>query len=402
MTEEIKAQDAPQVDVAAIARQAAEEAVKAYRAQLEAEPPAVKGAALTNPATPKAQPETFKSLGDELQAVARWSMNGTTDRRLDALKATGLGEDINSQAGFLVQTDFAGGLLQNMHESGAILSRVRRIPISAGSNGLKLNAVDESSRANGSRWGGVTAYWAAEAGTATASKPKFRQMNLELNKLLAFCYATDELLADSTALESVISQAFAEEMTYKVEDAVIRGTGAGQPLGILNNSSVYVSVAKETGQDADTFTYDNAVKMWSRMWAPSRRNAVWFINQDVEPQLYSMTLAAGTAGVPVYMPAGGISGAPYGTLFGRPVIAIEQADTVGDLGDVMLLDLSQYLMIDKGGLQAASSLHVMFLYAEQVFRFIYRTDGQPAWNSSLTPANSSNTLSPFVLLDARA
>ncbi|MBU1623385.1 MAG: phage major capsid protein, partial [Nanoarchaeota archaeon] len=99
---------------------------------------------------------------------------------------------------------------------------------------------------------------------------------------------------------------------------------------------------------------------------------------------------------------GGISGAPYGTLFGRPVIAIEQADTVGDLGDVMLLDLSQYLMIDKGGLQAASSLHVMFLYAEQVFRFIYRTDGQPAWNSSLTPANSSNTLSPFVLLDARA
>ena len=87
---------------------------------------------------------------------------------------------------------------------------------------------------------------------------------------------------------------------------------------------------------------------------------------------------------------------------GRPVIEIEQADTVGDQGDIMLLDLSQYLMIEKGGLEAAQSIHVRFLYGENTFRFILRADGQPIWNSPLTLFNSSTTVSPFVLLDARA
>jgi len=103
--------------------------------------------------------------------------------------------------------------------------------------------------------------------------------------------------------------------------------------------------------------------------------------------------------VPVYLPAGGISGQPYGTIFGRPVIAIEQAsDDVGTTGDIMLADLSQYLMIEKGSLETASSIHVRFLYDEQVFRFIYRCDGQPLWNSTLTAYGGNNTVSPFVVL----
>ena len=131
-------------------------------------------------------------------------------------------------------------------------------------------------------------------------------------------------------------------------------------------------------------------------------NSAWFIHQDVLPQLNAMNMPIGTGGVPVYLPATGIAGSPYSTLFGRPVIEIEQADTVGDQGDIMLLDLSQYLMIDKGGLEAAQSIHVRFIYGENTFRFTLRTDGQPIWNSPLTLYNSSTTVAPFVLLDARA
>lgn len=39
--------------------------------------------------------------------------------------------------------------------------------------------------------------------------------------------------------------------------------------------------------------------------------------------------------------------------------------------------------VDKGGVSQASSIHVRFLYDEQVFRFIYRVDGQPIWNTKL-------------------
>jgi HK97 family phage major capsid protein len=137
--------------------------------------------------------------------------------------------------------------------------------------------------------------------------------------------------------------------------------------------------------------------MWNRLWARSRANSVWYINQEVEPYLYTLKIGD----TPVYVPAGGLSEKPYGTLFGRPVIPLEQCSAAGDLGDIILADASQYLLIDKGGINAASSIHVRFLYDENVFRFIYRVDGEPIWNKPLTPYKGFSTVSPFVTLAKR-
>jgi HK97 family phage major capsid protein len=141
--------------------------------------------------------------------------------------------------------------------------------------------------------------------------------------------------------------------------------------------------------------------MWSRMWARSRSNAIWTINQDCEPQLYAMSQVIGTAGVPVYLPANGISGRPYGMLFGQPVVPLEYNDTLGTEGDIVLADYSQYVVADKGGVQAASSMHVAFLTDEMVFRITYRVDGEPIWHAPLTPFKGTNTLSPFITLATR-
>jgi HK97 family phage major capsid protein len=171
-------------------------------------------------------------------------------------------------------------------------------------------------------------------------------------------------------------------------------------LGILN-SGCLVSVSAETGQAAATVVYENINKMWARMIASSRPNAVWVINQDVEPQLNQMSIAVGTGGVPVYLPAGGAAAAPYATLFGRPVIPIEQCQTVGTVGDIMLCDYTQYYAIDKGGMKRDVSIHVRFVYDESVFRFVYRFDGQPMLGSAITPKNGTNDLSHFVALASR-
>jgi HK97 family phage major capsid protein len=345
----------------------------------------------------------FKSFGDQLHAVMYASRNpGAIDPRLRyQAAATGASEGIPSDGGFLVQKDFSTELIKRAYETGLLVSRCTKIPISGNSNGLKMNAVDETSRANGSRWGGIQAYWVNEADTTTATKPKFRTMELNLQKLLGLCYATDELLADGAALEAVISQGFAEEFGFKLDDAILNGTGAGQPLGILNSGAV-LSVNKESGQSAATFLYDNVVAMWARLWARSRANAVWLYNQDMEPQIFKMSLVVGTGGVPVFMPASGASVLPYGTLFGRPMIPIEQAQTLGTVGDIMLADLSQYLLIDKGSMKSEASVHVRFINDETTFRFVYRVDGQPTWKSPITPKNGSNTQSPFVVLQTRS
>lgn len=339
----------------------------------------------------------FATFGEQLLAAYRAAMpGGTVDERLSTRAASGLNETTPSDGGFLVQQDFVTELLKRTYETGILASRAKKIPISTNANSMKINAVDEDSRANGSRWGGVQTYWEGEADELTSSKPKFRQMELSLKKLTGLCYATDELLQDAAALEAVIRQAFAEEFGFKIDDAILDGSGEGEPLGILKSGAI-VKVEKEKDQ-TDIITVENIIKMWNRLWARSRANAVWYINQELEPLLYMLKIGD----KPVYIPAGGLSEKPYGTLLGRPVIPLEQCSAAGDVGDIILADIGQYLLIDKGGIKAASSIHVRFLYDENVFRFIYRVDGKPIWMKPLSPYKGNASVSPFVALAKRS
>ncbi len=344
----------------------------------------------------------FSNFGDQLMAVVAAEAQGAVpDPRLMGLNkraaATGSGGAVPSDGGFLVQPEFTGEILRRVYDLGEVVTRVRRRPIGPNADGLIINAVSESSRATGSRYGGIQVYWADEGATVTAKKPKFRQMELYLRKLMGIWYVTDELLKDAVALEAIGVDAFSEEIAFVVEDSVFRGTGAGQPLGFLN-SAAKVEVAKESAQVAATINATNVLKMFGRMWPRSRKNAVWFINVDAEHQLPLMTIA----NQPVYLPPGGLSNSPFGTLLGRPVIPVEYCETLGTAGDIILADLDQYLMIDKGRAEQAWSIHVRFINDEQTFRITYRVDGQPTWKTALTPYKGTATQSPFITLAVRS
>ena len=406
-TQEVKTVAEP-VDVVAIVKDVAEKAAKAYQDELDAQkivnPVGIAGGKAVVTLDEGDRP--FKSLGEQLVAVRNFALSSgqVFDKRLirlnKAAKATGMSEGVPADGGFLVQTDFTTELMRKTYETGQLSSRADRKQVSANANGATINYVNETARATGSRWGGIVGYWLAEAGTKVASKPEFAQMELKLKKLIGLCYATDELLQDAGMLGAVISDGFAQEFAYLVDDSLMNGTGAGQPLGIMNGGSL-VTVAKETGQAADTVVAENIFKMWSRMWGRSRSNAAWFVNQDVEPQLFQLSLPVGTGGQAIYMPPGGLSASPYATLMGRPVVPVESCATVGNLGDIVLADFSEYIMIEKGGIESATSIHVQFTTDETAFRFVLRVDGQPKWVTALTPANSALTLSPFVALAAR-
>jgi HK97 family phage major capsid protein len=345
----------------------------------------------------------WSHFGEFLFAVRGAAQPNTViDKRLIAQNAaSGANEGIQSDGGFLVEKETTAELLKDTYETSVLAPMCKKYPIAANKNGIKINMIDESSRADGSRQGGVLAYWEGEADALTATKPKFGQLELVLKKLTGLYYATDEVLSDTTALQALITDFFAEEFSFKLDDAILRGTGVGMPLGIFN-SPVMITVSKTANQTADTISFNNVNDMWARCRARNRIRAAWFINQEIEPQMPKMTIATGTySGVTVYMPPTGIAGQMYGTLFGRPVIPIEQASAVGDIGDIILADMSEYLLIDKGGVEGASSIHVRFLYDESVFRFIYRVDGKPKRNRPLTPYKGANTLSPFIVLEAR-
>lgn len=338
----------------------------------------------------------WASLGEQLIAVKEHARTSGRNADPRLLAALGSNEAVDAEGGFLVEPEFAPGLWKRTYDTGMVASRCTDMDMK--SNRLIMNAVDEDSRVNGSRWGGIQAYWQYEASTYTATKPKFRPMQLTANKLIGLCYATDELLEDQTALESYIGEAFPDEFAFKIDDAIINGPGAGAPLGVLNSGSVIVQ-SKDSGQAANTISTTNVLNMWNRLWTRSRATSVWFVGSNVEPQLYPLTLGSGTAVRLLYFPPDGNS--PYGTLLGRPVIPIEQAAALSSQGDLMLFDMKSYLLPKKRGMQTDSSIHVAFLTGEQAFRFTLRLDGQPFWKSPLTPYKGSTTVSPFVVLQNR-
>jgi HK97 family phage major capsid protein len=267
---------------------------------------------------------------------------------------------------------------------------------------LTFTANAETSRVDGSRFGGIRGYWVGEATQMTASAPKVRQLKLEPHTLAVLAYMTDKLLQNNMmALDRLLVEAATAEIVFKVNDAIINGTGVGQPVGILNGAGI-ASVAAETGQAATTIVTENIDKMWARLLPSARANAVWLINVDCEPQLAALNRAVGAAGALVYSPPGGISAAPYATLKGRPVLAIEQCQTLGTTGDIWLAGLNYYALGLRGGVQADTSIHLRFDYNESAWRFLFHVDGQPWLAKAITPYKGSNTLAPFVKLDARS
>jgi HK97 family phage major capsid protein len=336
-------------------------------------------------------------FGRWLQAVRRAMSGEGVEPRLLA-GATGMGEASGPDGGWAVPVEYAAGIEKEMWETGQILSRVDARDISG--NAITYNVIKETSRATGSRRGGVQGYWVDEGTAPDASKVQLAKMEMKLRKVAALGYMTDELQADAPALAQELQDAFVEELVFMVEDAVFRGSGAGQPLG-FTAAPCFISVAKETGQAAATINPTNLSKMWARVPARSKANAAWLINVDAEPQLDELSLPAGTAALePRFVTYG-----PDGLLRikGRPVIPVEYAETVGTLGDITLVDLNRYRLIRKaGGVETASSIHVRFTQGENTFRAIYRVDGQPVPRAAITPFKGTNTLSPFVGLATRA
>lgn len=343
----------------------------------------------------------FKSLGDFAIATKMAGSNPDRHKPMSVYVKSlpsGLSESTGADGEYLVPPQFVNELLMRTYAND-LLSRVTMLPMT--SNKLSIPAVNETSRADGSRFGGVRAYWQGEADTLNATKPQFHTVDLTPNALTAMVRVTDELLQDAAALEQFINAIVSMELQFKIGDAIVNGDGVKKPLGLLN-SPAKVTVAKETGQAAASIQTENVLKMWARLHASCRASAVWLINQDAEPQLPLMTVGVAGAQLAVYMPPGGMSAMPYGTLLGRPVIPVEFASTLGTEGDLILFDPTQYLAGAIGGMQSAVSMHLYFDTRETAFRFVMRLDGKPWWLSALTPYKGSATQSCIVTLATRA
>lgn len=342
----------------------------------------------------------FLNVADYLKSVLQMSAKGAgLDPRYVANAPTQFGsEGIGQDGGFAVPPDFRSTIITKVMGEDSLLSRTDQQTTS--SNQITF-PVDETTPWQTS--GGIQAFWESEGGQKGQSKPNLNTVTVKANKIIALIPMTDELLEDAPAMASYVNRKAPEKIMYRVNDAIINGTGVGMPLGILKSAGTQI-VAPESGQAADTVTYRNVSAMFYRLVAEARRRAVWLMNPDAEEQLSFMKFIDQGSGnaIPVYLPPGGLSASPYSTLFGRPIVTSEAMPALGDQGDIVFGDMSQYLTVTKGGIRQDVSIHLFFDYDITAFRFVLRIGGQPWWNAPVERPGGQTPRGYFVALGARA
>lgn len=351
------------------------------------------------------QRTVFPNMGEFFQAVRMAAYPGRMpDSRLNVFQdttSTFANETAGADGGFLVPTDFRSAMISRIMGEDTLLGRCDQIQTQSTSVTMPVD-VDEVWNDNT----GIFARWENEGGIKPESKIQLDQMNIRLNKLVALVPVSDELLEDAPAVDGYIRRKAPDKINFKISQALIDGDGQGKPLGILKSGAKVMVQAGAAPSGSLQFAH--IAQMWGRMYGPWRNNAVWLVSPEAEAALMTMffsTVPVATVPatpIPVYLPANSISGSPYATLLGRPVIPTQACAPLGTEGDIIFADFSQYLaLIRTGGIKTDVSIHVYFVQDLTAFRFVIRIGGMPWLPAPLTPRVGTFTQSAFVTLQSR-
>lgn len=303
-------------------------------------------------------------------------------------------EGTSSTGGFSVPEPLAAQWLDDSIESEIIRPRATVWPMESATR--KVPGWDAADQTGGTLFGGFAMEFLAEEGTGNKQTGKLRVIQLAAKKGAIFVDISNELREDGQGFEAQLDRAIKTSIGYGMDEYFINGTGAGQPLGIRNDPAK-ITVAKESGQVADTIIYPNLTKMFARMYPAGRQRGIFLANDNTIPQLLSLTIDIGTAGahVPVMTESNG-----QFKILGRPVIFTSHMPTLGDADDIMFVDLSQYAIGIRRDLKLEKSNIPGWTQDLMSYRALLRFDAQGTWNTAITPKNGS-TLSWCVGLAAR-
>ena len=335
----------------------------------------------------------YDSFADFVKATLSLAGKRVADPRLRLISESGDikaaldGENVEL-GGALVPEEFRAQLMMMALQDTSIRSMATVLPM--GSSTLTIPSIRDTTHAGGSVYGGVRSYWTESGAAINESDPEFKQTRLTAKGLLTLTTINNTLISDSfTSLPALLGRLFMGSTMWTEEAAFIRGTGAGEPLGIIDAPATAEVTRKSGGNDIEA---DDIGAMEARLLPECDPYAVWMIHPSVREDLYTLT----NGSIQVWH-QDMASRIPM-TLNGRRLIVNEHMSALGTSGDIMLVDWRFYLIGDRQAMSLAASEHVKFSSNQTQIRGVQRLDGQPWIDAPLTPAQGTDTLSPFVKL----
>lgn len=343
----------------------------------------------------------FESFSQFALAVAR----GNDGRliRNDYAPGSQSSTESGASAGFLVPQAFVQRLMDAALQQEVFRPRATVIPISTGNaivSGFK------TTDGTGNKRAGLYLDWMNPEGSQLqAQKPVAQEIQSRATKAAIFCRVTAELAADAPNFDAMLSSAMTAAVAAGLDSAFINGSGAGQPLGVINAPATII-VSKESGQASNTLLLANLAKIVGRLMPASFARSVWFVHPTLVPTLYQMSYVvknvAGSENVGgSFVPAVSHDADGNLTIFGRPALVTDACSVLSSKGDIVLADPTRYLVMMRSDVRLVRDQSVYFDTDEIAFKLTMRFDGLPQDSEPTKLRDGTNTVSPFVVLEAR-
>ena len=322
--------------------------------------------------------------------------------------ANAMAERVPSEGGFLVPEFLRSQVLTYM-TSAVIRPHAMVMPMST--LRLPVPNLDNPSQASGGQaLGGLTFSLTEEGAAITASAPSFGRTVLEARKVAALLQdVPNELVDDSAgAFGDFLSRVIAQGYAWQEDDWFFNGSGVGQPQGLIN-APCQVTVSRSGGAGAvvlaDIVAMAKALHPVAKQAAltPGLTHVRWLLSASAFDQLLDLYQVVGTAPTSAAVsPSEWLQlgdGDQVGpSLMGIPASVTDHQPAVGTTGDVILADLSQYLIGDRLTMTVEkSALGSGFVKSTSNFRVKSRVDGR-YWIQSKTTTEASQQVSPVVIL----
>lgn len=278
-------------------------------------------------------PEAANQNDFERKAFVSFLRRGVERLAPEELKALTVSTDANG--GFLAPEEFGKELIKLLNEYSPIRSYARVVSISAPE--IKYPR----------RVSGTAATWVSETGDRTESGMTFEQITMTPFELATFTDISNQLLEDNAyGLEGELLADYAESFGKTEGLAFVKGTGTGQPKGIMVASGIKEVKTGVAATFPTTAPADVLIGMYHELATTHANNGVWLMNRKTLGTIRQWKDNTGRYLVLDPITAGGVS-----TLLGRPIVEMPDMEDIG-AGKYPILfgDMTGYRIIDRVGL----------------------------------------------------
>jgi HK97 family phage major capsid protein len=314
----------------------------------------------------------FKNFAELVQSLGKYDKQGLNDPRLTKdshgkidIKQTGQCEVTDTDGGYLVSGQILTPIARSIAQKATIFAKATKFYTSTGKgvNSAWLPYLSETARTYADNQ--FKCYWVEEGESKTEAKFQFGLHQKKLNKLFAVISVTEELFADSIALQQSIEQWIASpkngSLLWFIEYAMLYGNFATSMEGIFSAGATGV-VGVATADPLDEATLRGYVAALSK---PTMETSEWYMSNENFNDVMAINFTDDTV-------LKFENGKMY--LYGMKVNVMEQMVTPND---IVLGDFSQYAVALREGplVESAISIHLKFLTDEKTLRMGIRING---------------------------